>query len=132
MPSGQYLCVLKAPQSLKPSADWGKHSLSKHKYTCRCYKYDMLEFPFVFHSGLELIQKLITSSNEHKSTAKAALNKLVSSNLSAKYWISGRLSQNDVITDMEFFDAGLVCVCVCVCVREREREGENAFICVLQ
>lgn len=49
-----------------------------------------------------------STGHAHKSMAKAALNKLLVTNLSAKYWTTGHLSQNDVMTDTEFFDAGLV------------------------
>ena len=61
-------------------------------------------------SGLDLVQKLSTTCTGHAQieTARLALHKLLSSNLAAKYWVTGRLDHTDLITDTEFFDAGPV------------------------
>ena len=59
--------------------------------------------------GLELVEKLSQSSGHAQSAAaKSALVRLLDSNLSAKYWVTGCLEPSNVIKDIEFFDAGLV------------------------
>ena len=59
--------------------------------------------------GLELIERLSESTGHAQSAAaKSALVRLLDSNLSAKYWVTGRLEPSDLIKDIEFFDAGLV------------------------
>lgn len=52
----------------------------------------------------------ISKSSGHAQTAAAnsALSRLLDSNISAKYWVTGCLEPSDLIRDIEFFDAGLV------------------------
>ena len=60
-------------------------------------------------SGLELVERLSQSTGHAQSAAaKAALVRLLDSNLSAKYWVTGCLEPSDIIKDVEFFDAGPV------------------------
>ncbi|XP_064385237.1 armadillo repeat-containing protein 3-like [Halichondria panicea] len=58
--------------------------------------------------GLDLVQRLCSTATGHAliESARMALHKLLSSNLPAKYWISGRLDHTDIIRDTEFFDPG--------------------------
>ncbi len=60
--------------------------------------------------GLELIERLSDESTGHaqSAAAKSALVRLLDSNLSAKYWVTGCLEPADLIKDIEFFDAGPV------------------------
>ena len=60
--------------------------------------------------GLELVERLSDESTGHaqSAAAKSALVRLLDSNLSAKYWVTGRLEPSDLIKDVEFFDAGPV------------------------
>ena len=59
--------------------------------------------------GLELIERLSESTGHAQSAAaKSALVRLLDSNLSAKYWVTGHLEPSDPIKDIEFFDAGPV------------------------
>ena len=59
--------------------------------------------------GLELIERLSESTGHAQSAAaKSALVRLLDSNLSAKYWVTGHLEPSDLIKDIEFFDAGPV------------------------
>lgn len=60
--------------------------------------------------GLELVERLSDESTGHaqSTAAKSALVRLLDSNLSAKYWVTGRLEPSDLIKDVEFFDAGPV------------------------
>ena len=69
----------------------------------------------VLYRGLDLIQRLCSTATGHAliENAKMALHKLLSSNLPAKYWISGRLDHTDIISNTEFFDAGPVSVTTC-------------------
>ena len=46
------------------------------------------------------------SSHTHKASAKVALERLLDSNLPAKYWINQALSHTDTLRECEFFDAG--------------------------
>ncbi len=60
------------------------------------------------------MQRLCSTATGHAliESARMALHKLLSSNLPAKYWISGRLDHTDIIRDTEFFDPGPVSVTV--------------------
>ena len=59
--------------------------------------------------GLELMKKLSESTGHAQlAAAKSALVRLLDSNLSAKYWVTGRLEPSDLIKDIEFFDTGPV------------------------
>ena len=61
------------------------------------------------HRALELVGQLSLHSNTAQPGAvNLALSRLLNSNLSAKYWVKGRLDQGDIITNCDFFDAGLV------------------------
>lgn len=78
-----------------------------------CGIYELIIYSYTFTplcSGLDLVQKLSTTCTGHAQieTVKLALHKLLSSNLAAKYWVTGRLDHTDLITDTEFFDAGPV------------------------
>lgn len=49
-----------------------------------------------------------SSGHAQCAAAKTALTRLLDSNLSAKYWVTGCLEPSDLIKEVEFFDAGLV------------------------
>lgn len=59
--------------------------------------------------GLELVEVLCRGPAPSGS-AHSALQRLLDSNLAAKYWVTGRLEQSDTIANCEFFDAGPVSV----------------------
>ena len=67
----------------------------------------------MLNRGLELVERLSDESTGHaqSAAAKSALVRLLDSNLSAKYWVTGRLEPSDLIKDVEFFDAGPVSHC---------------------
>ena len=75
-----------------------------------------------FNSGLKVVETLSKSSGYAQSVAaSAALRRMLDSNLSAKYWVTGRLEPSDVMKDIEFFDAGVVnllvsCVLFCIVI----------------
>ena len=48
----------------------------------------------MFFSGMELLQEIQTSSTRKSPFAEAALQKLLDSNLSAKYALTGCLSKS--------------------------------------
>lgn len=55
------------------------------------------------------MERLSESTGHAQSTAaKSALLRLLDSNLSAKYWVTGCLEPSDLIKDVEFYDAGAV------------------------
>ena len=63
----------------------------------------------MLHSGLDLLETMLKDCGQAQAAAaSAALTRLLDSNLSAKYWVTGHLDSSDVIKDMEFFDAGTV------------------------
>lgn len=57
--------------------------------------------------ALGIVQGLCSAPGKLGGFARAALTSLVDSSYAAKYWITGRLSQTDVLYECEFFDAGL-------------------------
>ena len=57
-----------------------------------------------------MVGRLAKQGGQKGASAWATLNKLMDSNLSAKYWVTGRLAPTDILTECEFFDAGLVSV----------------------
>ena len=61
---------------------------------------------FIFFSGLSVLQEIDLSSRESKFS-EAALNKLLNTNLSAKYALTGTLSYDNIIDDI-FYDTGKV------------------------
>ena len=60
------------------------------------------------HRALDVVGHLAKQRGLKGASAWATLDKLMDSNLSAKYWVTGRLAPTDILTDCEFFDAGLV------------------------
>ena len=62
------------------------------------------------HRALDVVGRLAKKGGQKEASAWATLNKLMDSNLSAKYWVTGRLAPTDILTECEFFDAGLVSV----------------------
>ena len=56
-----------------------------------------------------MVEKISKSSGHARAAAaNSALSRLLDSNISAKYWVTGCLEPSDLIKDIEFFDAGLV------------------------
>ena len=61
---------------------------------------------FISFSGLSVLQEINLSSRQSKFS-EAALNKLLNTNLSAKYALTGTLSYDNIIDDI-FYDTGKV------------------------
>eukprot|EP00731_Ephydatia_muelleri_P015293 Em0008g1013a len=57
--------------------------------------------------ALGIVQGLCSAQGKLGGFARAALISLVDSSYAAKYWITGKLSQTDILYECEFFDAGL-------------------------
>ena len=64
--------------------------------------------PMTSHRALDVVGRLAKQRGLKGASAWATLDKLMDSNLSAKYWVTGRLAPTDILTECEFFDAGLV------------------------
>lgn len=64
----------------------------------------------LFYRGLDLVQRLLATVTGHAQTesTRLALQRLLGSNLAAKYWVTGHLDHTDLITETEFFDPGPV------------------------
>lgn len=62
----------------------------------------------ISHRALDVVGRLAKQRGQKGASAWATLDKLMDSNLSAKYWVTGRLAPTDILTECEFFDAGLV------------------------
>lgn len=62
----------------------------------------------ISHRALDVVGRLANQRGQKGASAWATLDKLMDSNLSAKYWVAGRLAPTDILTECEFFDAGLV------------------------
>lgn len=63
--------------------------------------------PPLLHRALQLLTQL-SRNGQALSAVGPALQQLLNSDLSAKWWTQGTLETRDVITEMEFFDPGLV------------------------
>ena len=71
----------------------------------------MLQSLFIICSVLELLSDL-TKHPKLAIQAQQAIDRILDSNLSAKYWQCGELKHSDIIKD-GFFDAGQVAIDRC-------------------
>ena len=63
--------------------------------------------PSIPHSALQMLTQL-SQSDHSPSSVGPALQQLLNSDLSAKWWMQGHLEASDVISETEFFDPGPV------------------------
>ena len=63
--------------------------------------------PLISHSALELLTQL-SKTGHAPSSVGPALQQLLNSDLSAKWWTQGHLDTRNIITNIEFFDPGPV------------------------
>uniref|UniRef100_A0A8C2CQN5 Armadillo repeat containing 3 n=1 Tax=Cyprinus carpio TaxID=7962 RepID=A0A8C2CQN5_CYPCA len=79
--------------------------------------------------ALEILQEITLSPNRNNKFSELALQKLLDSNLSLKYSLTGHLSASNITTD-GFYDPGQVQINYCIICFEQQKEQQNTEVCV--